>query len=67
MAYWQVKVKVQTEGDNGKVRNHQELFLANAESATEAETLAHKEFEGETFYDFEVVDCKKTKVIKILS
>jgi dUTPase len=50
MAYWQVKVKVQTESDNGKVRNHQELFLANAESATEAETLAHKEFEGSGYW-----------------
>ena len=52
MAYWQVKVKVQTETDTGKVRNHQELFLADAESATEAETLAHKEFEGESFSFF---------------
>lgn len=66
MAYWQVKVKVETEGDNGRVRKHQEIFLADAESATEAEAKAHKEFEGESFYDFEVVDCKKTKVIKIL-
>jgi len=66
MAYWQVKVMVKTENDQGKVKKHTEMFLADAESATEAETLAHKEFEGESFYDFEVVDCKKTKIIKVL-
>ncbi len=42
MAYWQVKVKVQTEGDNGKVRNHQKLLLANAETETEAGKRGHK-------------------------
>jgi hypothetical protein len=63
--YWQVKVKVKTESDSGKVKMVTETYLVQGFSPTDVEKKLMVDFEGENL-DFKVSDVKETKILKII-
>lgn len=64
MEYWLVDVKLMFENEKGKTQKITEKYLVKAESATEAEALIYKEFDGES--NFNVEKVVKTKILKVL-
>lgn len=64
MNYWQVDVKIEFEGDNGRIQKVTEKYLVDAVSATDAETKVYKEFDGGL--SFEVIKIIKTKIVKVI-
>lgn len=62
--YWTVTVQLEHENDRGRIQRVREVYLAEAESATEAEIAVYKEFEGES--NFSVVGAVKSKILKVL-
>ena len=64
--YWTAKVCIKQENEKtGKVRKSYELYLMEAVSPTDAETKVHQDFEG-CGLDFEIVEVKKSKIVKII-
>jgi hypothetical protein len=62
--YYLVRVKV--ANDNGKrIKWQKEAYLVSAVSVTDAEAIVNKDFE-EGSVGFEVVEVKKSDVIKVL-
>ena len=62
--YYLARVKVAT--DNGKkVTWKKEAYLVSAVSVTDAEVKVNEEFANDSI-DFEVVEVKKSDVIKVL-
>jgi|TARA_R100000458_G_C8044890_1_gene94618 hypothetical protein len=62
--YYLARVKVAT--DNGKkVTWKKEAYLVSAVSVTDAEVKVNQEFANDSI-DFEVVEVKKSDVIKVL-
>ena len=53
--YWQVDVKLEFENDRGKIQKVTEKYLVEAYSATEAESVIYKDFEGESNFSVEKV------------
>lgn len=64
MKYWTVTVQLEHESDRGRTQRVREMYLAEAESATEAEAAVYREFEGES--NFSVVGAVKSKILKVL-
>ena len=62
--YYQGKVKIKFENENGKVQTINEVYLIEATSVGDGEAKLHKEMEGEN--DFEVIGVSKTKILKVL-
>lgn len=65
MKYWNAKVKIKTESDNGKVKTHIEQYLVAAVSPTDVEVIINKEFENDSI-DFRLSDVKETKIVKVI-
>jgi len=65
--YWQVKAKLKTENDQGKVQVINEIYLVNAVSATDAESkvVESKKDQNEQM-EFLVVECKQTKILEVI-
>jgi|TARA_R110001592_G_scaffold319013_1_gene596280 hypothetical protein len=62
--YYLARVKVAT--DNGtKVTWKKEAYLVSAVSVTDAEAIVNKDFANDSV-EFEVVEVKKSDVIKVL-
>jgi uncharacterized Zn finger protein len=64
--FYQVRVQVTTEDDNGKQKKQVELYLVEAVSVTDAEVITNKEFES-TNVEFEVKGVNETKFVDVLS
>jgi tRNA A37 N6-isopentenylltransferase MiaA len=64
MNYWQVTVQLEHENDRGRTQRVREIYLTEAESATEAEAKIYKEFEGES--NFTVVGVNQSKILKVI-
>tara|TARA_S200002703_G_scaffold158725_1_gene169871 strand:+ start:300 stop:506 length:207 start_codon:yes stop_codon:yes gene_type:complete len=62
--YWQVTTQFERENDRGRVQKVKEVYLTEAESATEAEAAIYREFEGES--NFSVIGAAKSKILKVL-
>tara|TARA_R110002051_G_scaffold1671_2_gene9454 strand:+ start:86 stop:277 length:192 start_codon:yes stop_codon:yes gene_type:complete len=59
-------VRVKCASDNGrKVTWKKEAYLVSAVSVTDAEAIVNKDFENDSV-EFEVVEVKKSDVIKVL-
>ena len=64
LMYYLARVKVAT--DNGKkVTWKKEAYLVNAVTVTDAEAIVNKDF-ADDMVEFEVVEVKKSDVIKVL-
>lgn len=64
MQYWQVTVQMEHENDRGRVQKVKELYLVDAMSATEAEAIIYKDFEGMS--NFKVIAITQTRIVKVL-
>jgi len=64
--FYQVKVHVIFEDDNGKRKKQVEIYLVEAVSVTDAEVIVNKEFES-TNVEFEVKSVNQTKIVEVLS
>lgn len=62
--YWQVDVKLEFENDRGKIQKVTEKYLVEAYSATEAESVIYKDFEGES--NFSVEKVVKSRILKVI-
>jgi hypothetical protein len=62
--YWQVDVKLEFENDRGKIQKVTEKYLVAAYSATEAESVIYKDFEGES--NFSVEKVVKSRILKVI-
>lgn len=61
--YWQAKVEVRHEGDNGKTQKTNEVYLVKAFTPTDAEAKVVEKLEGE---DFSVKSVVVTKILEVL-
>jgi len=64
--YYEVKVKVEIEDANGKIKNVNEIYLTKSVNVTDAEVIINKEFETSKL-TFEVTSVRQTKFIKVLN
>ena len=62
--YYLARVKVATDNGN-KVTWKKEAYLVSAVSVTDAEAIVNKDF-SDSSVEFEVVEVKKSDVIKVL-
>ena len=63
--YYTAKVKLEHDAANGKTKTTTEEYLVDAMSVTEAEAKVTEDFKGVNI-DYEVVECRKSKIVKIL-
>ena len=61
--YYKCTVKVQTEDDNGKIKNRKEEYIVSAVGPTDVEEKINKRLEG---LDFEISSVNLTKIIEII-
>lgn len=67
-AYFQVKVKWESETNNGKTKWVSEQYLVDAMSVTEAEAKVVKDFRESTpNVTFEVTEAKASRIVKIIT
>jgi len=64
-AFYLVKVKVEFETDNGKVKTGVESYLVSAISVTDAEAKTTKEFETYP-HEWEVKSAASTRIVKVI-
>lgn len=68
MKYYEVKVKLEIEAANNKVKTITETYLVDAQSVTEAEANTVGYFEkSQVSLDYEVTEVKPSKVIDVVS
>jgi hypothetical protein len=65
MKFFEVKVELRYEDDNGKAVKRIEPWIVEAESVTDAEASITKEFEG-SIVEFEVKSATEKKIAGIL-
>jgi hypothetical protein len=63
--YYQVKVKVKIEDEKGKIKKVTEVFLVDAVSVTDAESIVVKEEFSADGIDREVISVTETKILKV--
>lgn len=64
--YYVVKVRLQFEDDNGKMKKQTEIYLVEAVSCTDAEAIVTKDFEGYT-WDWEVKGVNESAIVKVMT
>ena len=64
--FYQVKVHVVFEDDNGKQKKNAEYYLVEAVSVTDAEVITNEEFKNSSV-EFEVKSVNETKYVEVLS
>ena len=63
--YYQVKVKVKIEDEKGKIKKVTEVFLVDAVSVTDAESIVVKKEFSTDGIDREVISVTETKILKV--
>ncbi len=61
--YWNVKIELKHENDNGKVSKTNEVYLVLAYTPTDAEAKIAKKAEG---WDYTVKSVSQTKILEVL-
>lgn len=64
--FYQVKVHVIFEDDNGKQKKNTEYYLVEAVSVTDAEVITNEEFRN-TNVEFEVKSVNETRIVNVLA
>lgn len=64
--FYQVKVRVTTQDENGKQKKFAEYYLVEAVSVSDAEKITHDEFSN-TSVEFEVKSVNETKIVDVLT
>tara|TARA_R110000822_G_scaffold128195_10_gene263913 strand:- start:1078 stop:1275 length:198 start_codon:yes stop_codon:yes gene_type:complete len=65
MSYYNARITITIDNDQGKPKKVPELYLVEAESCTEAEGKVYKDFESFSG-DWEVTSVVKTKHLKVI-
>ena len=63
--YYNAKVKIRVETDEGKIKKQSLLFLVDAVSVTDVEVIITKKFTG-SVNDWELTSVSETKVEEVL-
>lgn len=63
--YYQVKVGIKFEADNGNIKTKNEVLLIDADTCTEAEAKVYKDFE-KTNLDWEVKSISQSPIVKVI-
>jgi hypothetical protein len=64
--YYTVKVQIEVQSEGDKIKKHNEHYLVDAESVTEAEAKIYKEFEKDSL-DWEVKSVTASNIIKVIA
>ena len=64
-AYYQVKLKIKTEDEKGKIKTHTELVLA-ADETPEGAAYKAREYYGTSMIDYTVEAVTETKILAVI-
>lgn len=65
MAHWTVKVKLNIEDDNGKLRAITETYLVNAETIEDSQKCVRERFHGSTF-EYEICSVSRSGITEYI-
>jgi len=65
MKYYIVKIKVKSETDSGKIKEHSELGLISA-TTTEDASYKAREYYGHGISDFEIAEVKESRILFVI-
>lgn len=66
MKYWTTTVQFETTDHKGNLKKTKEIYLVDAQSATEAETLVHKQLKKAGESDFQVISAAQSRILRVI-
>lgn len=64
--FYSVRITVTTTNDAGKEKKHNEEYMVEAISVTDAEAKITERFEGISSFDYEVSAVRETKIVEVI-
>lgn len=64
--FYSVRITVTTTNDSGKEKKHNEEYMVEAISVTDAEAKIVARFEGISSFDYEVSAVRETKIVEVV-
>lgn len=66
MKYWTTTVQFEFTDSKGNLKKTKETYLVDAQSATEAEALVHKQLSNAGEKDYQVVSASQSRIIRVI-